>query len=151
MSILLPNIPNAPIEDILEIRQKAKNELIELQNYIDGIANEIDIEKFTISSEDEINYWLHKKINPSIAQLERRFKDIRIKTLQEFLKKMFNPLKYAPLITSFIADAPLWMSLTASGLFISIDTLLTWLKCQNDIKDHSLYFTVKINSLISNY
>lgn len=146
--ILLPFVQNAPIDDILEIRHKANDELLELRNYIETTLHDLKYEMFEKIPSNEIQKIVNRKIVPSIRQFERKLVGLNIFTAKEFVKNMANPLSYSPMLTTFFSDVPPAMSLGFSLGMISLETFLQR-KCKKiEIQNEPLYFTVKIRNKI---
>lgn len=146
--ILLPFVRNAPIEDILEIRRKANDELLELRNYIDTTLHDLSHKGINHLSYDEITRQLEQKINPSIKQFKRKLKDLNIYTAKEFIKNMANPLYYSPLLTTFFTNISPSTSLGLSVGMISAYTYLQRKSKHLEIENDPLYFTVKLPKII---
>lgn len=144
MKILLPNIPTLTIEDILDIKTKANDELIELKSYInDFAANTI---KYDIESEDfiDLTQKVQLKLNNSIECFSRKCKNIKYDIAQKFITELKNPLSYSPLLISLFHNIPAHIELLSSLLLISSNVLFEYLKKTNELKNDPLYFTYKI-------
>lgn len=144
LPILLPNIRDASMEDILEIRLNASDELLELRNYIDNLAQTISPEKFYSLPQQELQKILNQKIAPAIRQLERKMKDIKISATQKFINNMANPMYYAPLLTSLFTNISIHQTLLASLGLITADSIMEYCKNKNNIKNDALYFSIKL-------
>jgi len=83
VEVLMPRYHELSFENIVKLREKAKDELIEMREYIDGLA--IEFSPDDMNSENA-KLHLKKKINPSIKQLESKVKNLNISTLQRGLK-----------------------------------------------------------------
>ena len=146
--ILLPFVQNAPMDDVLEIRYKANDELLELRNYVETTLKSLSNEDFFNSSLDEIGQILNQKITPSINQFERKLKGLNVVTAQEFIKNMANPLYYSPMLTTFFTNVPAIVSVGFSLGMISLQTFLQRKSKKIEIQNDPLYFTVKIQNQI---
>lgn len=146
--ILLPFVQNAPMDDVLEIRYKANDELLELRNYVETTLKSLSNEVFFNSSLDEIGQILNQKITPSINQFERKLKGLNVVTAQEFIKNMANPLYYSPMLTTFFTNVPAIVSVGFSLGMISLQTFLQRKSKKIEIQNDPLYFTVKIQNQI---
>ncbi len=139
VSILLPNLSYATFEDVFEMKNKMKDELLELQAFIYSLWFDVDIENVKYSEEIIIN-----KIKKSIRNLEFKMKDIKINTVQKFITEIKNPLSYAPLIGSLFTNTPNCLSLFTSLGLIGTTTVLEYVKGLNNIKNDSMYFLFKL-------
>lgn len=140
MSILLPHVKDASMEDILELRFQAKDELYELKNYIDTFMEKINVETILELTPKEINTLIEQKITPAVNQFERKMKSIRITAIQNAVR---NPVYYVPLITSAFSNLPQHIMLLSSLSLIALDTILEYRKNINNLKNDALYFTLK--------
>lgn len=140
MSILLPYVKEASIEDILELRFQAKDEIFELRNYIEAFMGELNAETILELTPKEINTLIEQKITPAVNQFERKMKSIRITAFQNAVR---NPVYYVPLITSVFSNLPQHMMLLSSLSLIALDTVLEYQKNINNLKNDALYFTLK--------
>lgn len=139
VSILLPDLSYATFDDIYEMKIKMRDELLELQAFINSLSSDIDIENIKHSEEVIIN-----KINKAIKNLEFKMKNIKINTVQKFISEIKNPLSYAPLIGSLFIDIPTNISLFSSIGLIGVNTGLEYVKQLNNIKRDSMYFLFKL-------
>ena len=133
VSIMLPNLSYATFEDIYEIKSKLKDELQELQSYIDSLAYDINIENIGYSQKIIVN-----KIKIAIRNFEYKLKDLKINTVQKFISEIKNPLSYVPLIGSLFTDIPASISLLTSLGFIGMNTGLEYIKQKDNIKTKKL-------------
>lgn len=148
MKILLPNISGASLEDILDIRLIAKDELTEMRAYIDSTLIALSNENIFEMNPSDVNRIVEQKINPAIRQFERKLEDINLTSVQSFVKNLQNPLSYAPMITTFFANVPVDITLSASLGLISFETALEYIKNKNNIKNDPLYFTVEMDKYL---
>lgn len=146
MKILLPNISNANLEDILEIRLSAKDELIEMRAYIDSTLKELSNDTIFDISPADLERIIGQKITPAVRQFERKLQDSKLVSVQSFIKNIQNPLSYAPLLTSFFSDIPAHITLSASLGLISFETIIELIKNRNSTKNDPLYFTVAMKN-----
>lgn len=141
MSMLLPYIKSASMEDILELRFQAKDELMELKNYIDTFISNLNVDVISQLTPKEIRMLTEEKIVPSIKQFERKMKSIQLTALQNAIR---NPVYYVPLITSVLSNLPQQIAFLSSLSLIALDSVIGYRKLKNDLKNDALYFTVKL-------
>lgn len=144
--ILLPFVQNAPMDDILEIRYKASDELLELRNYVETTLKGLNNEVFLHSSSEEIGQVLNQKITPSIKQFERKLEGLNVSTAQEFIKNMANPLYYSPMLTTFFTNVPAVASMGFSLGMIMLQTFLQRKSKKLETQTDPLYFTVRMRN-----
>ena len=140
--ILLPNYSSLDYEDILEMRLKAGDELQELRCYLGELSSKYDAEDKQLTTAKD---FIERDIRRAINQFESKAKGLRKETIQRALKSMANPLSYAPMLTTFIKEVPLWVSTGLSMGIITADAALEYSRQKDKLKDDPLYFTVKLN------
>lgn len=144
MQILLPYIRDANFEDILDIRLYAKDELIEMRNYIDDCIKELQLEGVSVIDTTHTKEKIDRKIIPAIHGFERKIESMKVSSVQQFVKNLANPFYYSPLITSFFADIPPAILLAMSLGLIGLESIANYYIKKNDIKNEPLYFTVAL-------
>ena len=143
MNIMLPYIRDAETEDILFIRDAARDEIIALRSYINTIVKEISEDKELQANWIAIQEKLEQRLIPSIRNLERSIQNTKLTSVQGFIKSMANPLCYAPLITTFFSVPPAFAlagSIAAIGSISAINYKIN----ENELKNDSLYFSVSL-------
>lgn len=149
--ILLPRFYNASLDDILNIRYKANDELLELRHYIDTSLGAIKEDIVAMPIED-IQSKLQQQLTPSIRAFERKVSGLNISTAQSFAANMMNPFAYAPLLTTYFTPyfddtkKALAGGLSIAGIIGK--TMLDRLAKKNVLQDDPLYFTVKLNEMV---
>lgn len=143
VTILLPHIRNVSMEDILELRYQANDELMELRNYIDVFLRSLSVDAVLELSVDEIELLVKQKIEPSIRQLERKMKSIRLTAIQNAMK---NPTVYVPFVTSAFSNMPQQVGLLSSLSLIAADTFIEFRKNQMELENDALFFTIKLRN-----
>ena len=144
LSILLPNLSQLSFEQILEVRLKAKDELLELRSYMDKISEEVYPIMNDTSELSEIEKKLQINIKTAVKQFENRLTNLKIGIGQKILNDLKNPLTYSPLITTLFGNIPIQAALAASVSLTSFDALLEYFKKKNEMQNDSLYFTLKL-------
>lgn len=143
ISLFLPNLSNASFDDILEIKNEAKDELEEFRQYID-ILNHAN---GNTQSEYEIKK-IKYDIDNSIKNFEYKIKDIKINVVQKFFMEIKNPSSYAPLLGTLFGNVPAYISLLVSIGLISTNVGLEYIKQLNNIKKDNMYFLFKIRKML---
>ena len=141
VSLFIPNLSALSFEEIFELREKARDEILAMRYYIQGVSKEyIDSGK----SISHMNDYVRNTINKAICDFESKVSTSRITTSQKFLSDLKNPASYIPLITSVFIDIPVQYSLFASLGLITIDTLLEKRKSALEIKRDPLAFMMEL-------
>lgn len=146
LKILLPNISSLSIEDILEIKIAAKDELFELKSYINEFSTKSLSFDINTTDFEDLAKTIQSKLNTSIDCFNRKCQNIKYNIAQKFITELKNPLSYSPLLLSLYRNIPTHIELLASSLLISSTVLLEYFKQSNDLKNDSLYFTYTISN-----
>jgi len=99
-SVQPENIKDVPVEKILAVREKYKNEMGHFQDFIQAMVNELPNVKEAQSSpfvNDFLEKQYEKKVKPKLDDLEESLKSLGIKTVESFLNL---EIKVPSLITS---------------------------------------------------
>ena len=145
VELLFPDFSFLDIVDIYEIRLKAHDELLELNDYINKISDEYDSEDYSAS---KIDSYIHNKVQPMVKDLERKIYGLKINMLQKAIRDARNPISYLPLLTSLFNNVDNYLALAVSAGMIGMDMLLEYRKFYYDVKSHPLFFTININKMI---
>jgi|GEM_PF-4415143 len=145
MPILMPTFYQMSFENLIELKQYAKDELLEMRYYLDSLSLEISPDDLKLVT---LKRFLEKKINPSIKQLESKIYSLKAKSIQTALKSLKNPLSYTPMITTLFSNIPTLISMAMSIGLITIETGLGYAKEKKEIETDPLYFTVKLKKII---
>lgn len=145
LKILLPNFSKLSIEDVLDLKVKANDELSELKSYIKEFSTNssnynigsIDFDVFTQS--------IQLKLNHSVDSFKRKCKNMKYELAQKIITDLKNPVSYSPLLVSLFHNIPAHIEFFASLTLISSNTMFEYLKTKNELKNDPLYFTYKIS------
>lgn len=142
--LFLPNYSNLSIDDILEIRHRANDELMELKNYINMLATSIPIDEDIQLYVKEI---INNKISPAIRDLENKIFNLKVNTIQKIIRDAKNPLSYTPMLASIFTDVKPQIALAVSLGMIGSDLTLELYKQYKDISINPLYFSIKLKKM----
>lgn len=142
--LFLPNYSNLSIDDILEIRYRANDELMELKSYINMLATSIPIDGDIQLYAKEI---INTKISPAIKDLENKIFNLKISTIQKIIRDAKNPLSYTPMLASIFTDVKPQIALAVSLGMIGSDLALELYKQYKDISNNPLYFSIKLKKM----
>lgn len=102
LSLNLPSFEFQTFDDVLEIKEKHKDELSALDNHLDDLTEKIDSSPFDESFNDEINRLIDHRIQPEIDNL---FKSISFSP-SRVAKNIYDPLKNFGLSFGFSSCFP---------------------------------------------
>lgn len=148
LKILLPNFSSLSIDDILELKNKANDELLELQSYIKDFS--VNSLKYDINSSDfnVLSQEIQFKLNQSVNLFKRKCQNMKYDIAQKIINDIKNPLSYSPLLLSLFQNIPAHIELLASLSLISSNALLEYFKKSNELKNNPLYFTYQLSKYI---
>jgi len=146
LTLFLPDYTELSVDNIVELRYIAHDELVEMRSYIMDVGKQ-----FIINGAQQgcIDDYLIQKIKPAIKNFDNKVKSSHISTIQKALKELKNPMSYVPFITSIFTDIPRQYGLLASLGIMAIDTCLDVAKSRLSLKDDPLYFTVDLKKRMS--
>ncbi|MCL1951622.1 MAG: hypothetical protein FWF60_02220 [Oscillospiraceae bacterium] len=140
--ILLPDFRKLSCEDILEMRLKASDELLELRCYLSELSSKYDADDKQLAT---VKDFIERDINRAVKDFESKVHGFKVGTIQRALKSMANPLSYAPMLTTFIKEVPVWVAAGLSMGIITAEAALEYSKQKKELMTDPLYFTVKLN------
>lgn len=148
LKILLPNFSSLNIDDILELKNKTNDELLELQSYIKDFS--VSSLKYDINTSDfnALSQEIQFKLNQSVNSFKRKCQSMKYDIAQKIINDIKNPLAYSPLLLSLFQDIPTHIELLASLSLISSNALLEYFKKSNKLKNNPLYFTYRLSKYI---
>jgi len=89
--------------------------------------------------------FIERDINRAVKDFESKVHGFKVGTIQRALKSMANPLSYAPMLTTFIKEVPVWVAAGLSMGIITAEAALEYSKQKKELMTDPLYFTVKLN------
>lgn len=148
LKILLPNFSSLNIDDILELKNKTNDELLELQSYIKDFS--ISSLKYDINTSDfnVLSQEIQFKLNKSVNSFKRKCQNMKYDIAQKIIIDIKNPLSYSPLLLSVFQNIPAHIELLASLSLISSNALFEYLKKSNELRSDPLYFTYRISKYV---
>lgn len=146
IKIRLPNPQMLSFEDILELKLKLGDELINFKKTIASIEHR-NKELFEPGI-DRISYAaiFHDEIEKPLRELEAKLKNIRSKAFREFITKLQNPLSYAPLLGTVVASLPVQWTLSVSMGLMSLTSYMEHKEDKRNVSNNGLYFLLQLPS-----
>lgn len=139
--VLLPDFFDLDYEDIYELKEYANDELIALKYYMNSLGK--------IESQEELEQIIQTKINPSVNELNNKIINMKINLTQKAIREIKNPISYLPLLSSLVTDIDQTLAAAISLGVMGADLALEYYKEKQNIKNHPLFFTVKLNKKIN--
>lgn len=137
----MPDFFNLEYEDIYELKEYANDELIAFRYYVNSLGK--------IESPDELEYIIQTKINTSVNELKNKIVNMQINLTQKAIREIRNPFSYLPLLSSLVTDIDQTLAAAISLGVMGADLALEYYKGKRNIKNHPLFFTVKLNKKIN--
>lgn len=144
VKLVVPNISKVSVHDILEIRQKSKDELLQFREQIEKLHFELENspnEKYFLEHTDAI---IKAKVRPAINELINRISSLKLKIPQRVLEEIKNPKSYAPLLLTLTDKISNTSALLVSLGLISLSTALEYFEKMKDIKRNGYYYLLKL-------
>lgn len=144
LKIGLPNPDTLAFEDILELKQKLKDELAQFYQTINSIEVKYK-ERFNSGILDnEYQSIFFDEIKQPLANLKIRMKNLKSKTFRTFIDKMQNPKSYVPLVGTIVASIPLHFALLASFGLTAGQSYLEYMENKREVTNNGLYLLLKL-------
>lgn len=140
LQLLLPQFNDYSIDEVLDIRYKAKDELIQLRHYIESLSRKIDYD----SKEDEVDEFIKQEVNYDINEFKRKVCGLKLSTTKNIISNISNPLSYSPLIATICKGVSPGITLAMSLGLISAKTYMEYKKEKNNIQSEALFFKLKL-------
>jgi hypothetical protein len=112
LSLNLPSFEFQTFEDIFEIKEKHKDELLALDNHLDDLTEKLDKSPYDEGFDDELNRLMDHRIQPEIDNL---FKSISFSP-SRVVKNTFKPLWKFGLAFGFSSCFPAYTKEIATGI-----------------------------------
>lgn len=144
LRLAIPDVSKLTIHDILEIREKANDELIKFREHIDRINFEIeqDFDRIQIISRaDDI---VNAKITPALNDLTNKISGLKYSLPKKFLDELKDPKSYSPLLATFVAQVPVQLAILCSLGLVGVSLGLEYLETMKDAKNNGLYYLLKL-------
>jgi hypothetical protein len=149
LRLAVPDVSRFPIEEILELRELAKDELCQFRDYINRLTLEIedgyDHVQAIVPAGDIVN----AKIKPALDDLTNKIVSLNYRIPRRFLEEIKDPKSYAPLLGTFLAQVPAHIAIVLSLGLVGASIALEYLETMQEIKRHGLYYLIKLRKELS--
>lgn len=136
----VPDVSSLSFEDILEIRYRANDELLEYRSYMDEMNKNMVDKCESAEIYDYANNYIEKQIQPSVRNLQRKISSSNIRVVQTFLDELKDVNSYIPIIGSILTKLPMQFSILATAGLISARTIMKMKEEQYELKNNGLYY-----------
>lgn len=117
LSFNLPSFELQTFEDVLEIKEKHRDELLALDNHLDDLSEKIELSPLDVGFSEAVDRLISHRIQPEIENLTKSisFSPSRI------VKKLYDPLKNFGLAFGFSSCFPAYTKeIAAAGISITV-------------------------------
>ena len=145
IKLKLPNPSLLSFDDILELKHRLKDELVDFSQTINSI--ELKNKKMfgeSDLSDEEYSSIFFNEIQKPLKDLEIKLKNINNKAFRGFVENLKNPKSFAPLIGTVVASLPIQYTLMVSLGLIASQSYLQYKEEQKIVKNNGLYFLLKL-------
>lgn len=142
--LFLPDVSKMPIEDILELRVKLKDELEGFRYFSLKLSKEIQ-ENFDYKDIIcDTQRCVEITLKPAINELTQKLKGMKLNIASKFIDELRNPKTYAPLVGSIFLNLPshltTLLSLGLAGSKVAIESYKEF----SELKQNGLYYLIKL-------
>lgn len=146
IKLKLPNPSLLSFDDVLELKYRLSDELLEFSSLINSIESknknlfgELEV------SDEEYSAIFYNEIQKPLKDLECNLKNLNSKSFRGLIKNMQNPRSYIPLIGTVVASLPVQYLLLASLGVIAGQSYLEYKEEHRYLTNNNgLYFLLKI-------
>lgn len=113
----LPNIKDAPVNEILEVRYKMRDELEAFRVAMSKLTSDIESNPWNEDIKLEVEKIIDTKIKPSVYELKNALTYSKHKAIQKVFENLKEPTTYVPLIGTVLSGiSPSIALLSSMGL-----------------------------------
>lgn len=134
VAVLLPRWDSLSLEDTMELKLRAHDELEELRAYLRrtlrGCSGDMA----------EVQAILASEVEPAVRALEAKIRGLRFGLARKLLDELKSPGSYTPLVLGLVADIPQGAALGASLALIGAGAALDYLKGRGELRGEPMYW-----------
>jgi hypothetical protein len=133
----IPNLEGLHWKDILEVREKAGDQLEHFRVEIAKLATQITTTLGSTEFDEEVNNIIRKTVTPSVVELEKKLRLSNIEVLKSAFTKAQSLKPVVPFAISTFVGVPLLLSLLISSGVLAVDTALNLYLEKRKIRESS--------------
>ncbi len=117
MTFNMPSFEFKSFEDVLEVKERHKDELMALDNYLFDISNKVELLPYELGYDDSLNRLIERRIQPAILDLKKSvaFSPNRI------ARNSYNPIKNIILSFGMASGFPEYIhTVVTTGVVVTI-------------------------------
>ena len=143
LKINLPDLGNFPCEEILNFKEKSKDELIAFRETLDEITFDF-LSNYSYSEiSKNAQQIVNVKINPLVRDISKSLERNRSNFVLKILAAVQDPKSYTPLVLTLAPNIPGKIALMVSAGIISLKTGLEQYIEDKEIKNKGVYYLYK--------
>lgn len=144
MQEFLPNVKDAPIDEILNVRYKLRDELEAFRFAMAKLSTDINSNPWEAEVENEVDRIIETKVKPSVYDLKMALRHSNSQTLQRAFDNLKDPTTYVPLIGTVLSGIQPSIAILVSMGFASFRALYDTFIERRKVQDSSgLVFLLK--------
>ena len=143
LEVGIPNYSALDFDDIIRLHES--KEFVKMRSFVDKIAKDFPAHEDGIK---DAKKYIKEDVNPQIEELKKSVENLSFITRQNVFDDLKNPFTYAPLLTTFIPDAPTFLGPALSLGLLAFQNFDKYLQARKINKKNDLYFAVKFPKMI---
>lgn len=149
IQLAVPDVSAFSMDDILEVRTRLKDELMQFRDEMDTLRMDIlknhDIE-YIKSHFSEI---AKVRIKPAIKELSLKLDNLKFGVSKKLLKEIRNPLSFAPLLGTVFVRLPIHLAYFISMGLIGMSAALEFIQSKSEIQKNGFYYLIALKEELS--
>lgn len=147
LKIALPNIGQVPMDDILELRLKLKDELQAFRIYMQDLHLDLGLlndQELTANAKKIVE----SKIKPALEDLKRKTIETTKNVPTRMISELKDPKSYCPLLLTFTENISNTLAIFVSLGIVSLSTAIEYFKENKEVKSNGIYYLLKLQAKI---
>ena len=141
LRMAVPDVSPFSLEDILEFRRQANDELQQFRQYMDQIH--FELEDRGVDALLRARHVVDAKIMPALNDLAAKVGGLKLKISRDLLERLRDPKSYTPLLGTLIGEVPSHVAIVASLGLSGLGTALQYLETMREVKKNGVYYLLK--------
>jgi len=143
LEIGIPNYSALNFEDIIRLHES--KEFIKMRSFVDRMAKDFSADEDGLR---EARKYIREEVNPQIAELKKSIESLPYIARQKFYDALINPKNYAPLLTTFIPNVPIFLGAALALGLLAVKSVDEYLHTKKVNEENDLYFAVKFPRIV---
>ena len=145
----LPDIESAPADDILEVRNRFRNELGQFRNSMREFSSKVASQPWDSDFKNDIERVVETEIRPSAEELRRSLRQSNYGLVSKVFKNLKDARTYIPFVGSALGPLEPTIAALASAGLAGFDALQETISERQQIRDNNgLLFLLKAPAIV---